>query len=162
MRSRSQLAILPMLFISVGCHSRGRTDQPQPRAADTRSEVVHIRVDIPVGDSIPVLMSALPPRAVAIRSDPDSVLLRVGDSLNLRSIRLIVLDSAGQALGRLPVFDVGRGAEGGTLPQAFRIVGFMQLVAVQPGADDLAIGVPAFQWRGTGAPPRSRIRVIVR
>lgn len=155
---RTRRFLLLTLASLAGCSSRGGTSRPQPQTGEV---VTTIPFEPPAAGAEPMLTAALPPAAAGVRLVPDSVVLRVGDTLGLRSVRLLAVDSSGAILGRLPLFDVSSGPMGGA-PRAIRISGFMEIVAARAGRDSIMLGVPAFQWQNSGPAPRAPLRIIVR
>jgi hypothetical protein len=92
-----------------------------------------------------------------LRLEPASIALRVGDTVLIRDrIRVLVIDSAGASLGRLPIYDSRLG------PGAVAMIGFGQLTALRPGTSEFEIRFPRLFWRGRDdPPPMARLRIDV-
>ena len=111
---------------------------------------------VPDGMMTPADTKALGPRFVALRVIPDSVSIRVGDTLAFDSIRLVAVDSAGRILGRLPVFDTRM--EG----TSARLLLFRGVTGVGPGVTLVVFDVPRpFWFRGDSARPVTQLKVSV-
>lgn len=101
-------------------------------------------------------LGALGARAAAVRAEPDSIVMRVGEVVTLDRIRLIVLDSAGAILGRARFsFGYQPGVVAFTRPDTLR--------AVAPGRVALELRVPleAQVGRAVHLPP-VLVSIVVR
>jgi hypothetical protein len=104
-------------------------------------------------------MAEIGPRIASLRAVPAELQVRPGDSLDLRqAVRVVALDSGGQALGTLPVSDrairPANGAANFSMPH--RILG------VREGEAQLTLSVPHAFWKDrTDARPSVSVPVRV-
>jgi hypothetical protein len=118
--------------------------------------VVRGTVRLPEGMMTPDAAKALGSRFVAARVIPDSVDLRVGDTLSFTTIQLVAIDSTGAILGRLPIFDTRMPAGAAVL------VLFRGARGGRPGVSTMTLGVPRpFWYRTDQAPPAAQLRINV-
>jgi hypothetical protein len=132
---------------------------PRLRAQDTtglRRTVERGTMPLPAGMMTPNDVRALGPRFVGVRVIPDSVSLRVGDTLAFDSIRLVAVDSAGRILGRLPIFDTHMNGS------SARLLLFRGLAAVRSGLTLVLFPVPRpFWFQADSTRPVTQLRVSV-
>jgi hypothetical protein len=147
-------ALLLSLLVVCGCSSR----QPAAQLVDRLPTRAFTTTDtVPMEEAGSASVDPLPPRVAGLRLIPDSVVLRVGDTLDLRTVQVLVVDSAGGTVRRLRFYNHG------SPPGAIRMVQMMRVAAAHPGTGVVGIEVPAFQWQVAGRPaPRAELRVIVR
>jgi hypothetical protein len=151
--SRIWYRALPLALLMTGGCSHHQSPAPQPRSGPV---LVVERARPSTDPRIRSLIEALPPSAVRLHLVPDSVGLHIGDTLDLRSIRVLVLDSAGTTLGRLPLANMH------VTPEAIRLIAGLRIVAVQPGRGEVSLQVPDFQWAGhVGPAPHAVFPVLV-
>jgi hypothetical protein len=100
--------------------------------------------------TLPVLDDAAS-RALAavvknIRAEPGTITLHVGQSVQLSTINVIVVDSAGKDRGRLIGFDFGipKGAAAEAVPR--------QITGKRPGTAVLTIHYPTTAWKARSDP----------
>src|SRR5689334_4302506 len=141
------LAVLLLAF--AACHR-------QPAVAH-RLEPVPVTREQLVTELSPQEAAALAPRAARIVVMPDSVAVAPGEAYSYAQLRVIVFDSAGNALGRLRIYDVSLD------PGSAELMGGRQLRGVHTGRSDMWIRFPQALWSGAGSvPPAVPLHVIVR
>ena len=126
-------------------------------AAIERAEAAH-RAEVDAHDEwLPAsTISALGSRAAAIRVEPDSFVLRVGEAVTLDRIRLLVIDSAGRLVGRSR-FSFG------FQPGVVAFVRPDSLKAVTPGRSIIEVKLPLEATVGQArALPPGRLVIVVR
>jgi hypothetical protein len=101
--------------------------------------------------TLPVLDQAatqsLVPVVKSIRAEPTAITIRVGQTVQLSTINVIVTDSSGKDRGRLIGFDFSslKGQPAEAIPR--------QIVGKRPGNAVLTIHYPQTVWKGRSDPP---------
>ncbi|MEO7043144.1 MAG: hypothetical protein ABI035_12855 [Gemmatimonadaceae bacterium] len=102
-------------------------------------------------------ISAVTAAARSLRLDPDSVLLRVGESYDLNRVRVYALDDATRVLGWYIM--VNRSIPYGVIQG----VADGRIVAARPGRDSVTERAPMWdEFGGVGPVPTAYLRFIVR
>ena len=149
---RSALPAVLGVVLLIGCVACHR----QPAVARVL-EPVPVTGEQLVTELTPQEPAALSPRAARIIVRPDSVTIAPGEAYSYAQLRVVVLDSSGNALGRLRVFDVS------LTPGAAQLAAGRQVRGIYPGRGELWIRFPPALWSGSGsAPPAIPLPIIVR
>ena len=150
MNSRYPLLLLAALLMAVS---------PELSAQDTTGvhrTVVRGTMRVPDGFMTPDAAKALGSRFVGVRLVPDSVAIRVGDTLLFDRVALLAVDSSGRVLGRLPIFNTRMPAG------AAEILLFRGALGDHPGLSVMTIGVPHPFWgRADAPPPAGQLKISV-
>ena len=99
-------------------------------------------------------LAALAPKVASLRAKPNSITLRVGQTVSLDSIKVTVLDSAGRVLGLLKGYDFGIPPNQPATAEPRKMTG------VRPGTTELAIRFPRNAWKAR-TDPRAEVKVKV-
>jgi hypothetical protein len=103
-------------------------------------------------------LATIASKASAIRVEPTSITLRVGETVGLDKLTVIVIDSAGGTRGRLAVFDfsIPPGQAASVMP--FKVTG------EKVGTTDLVIHFPRTPWTQArkDTRPEAKVRVVVK
>jgi hypothetical protein len=114
----------------------------------------------PSNDSARILPAAFPdifPRVASVRAVPSVVELKEGDRLDLRDVKLWVIDAEGQPLGHLAIFD--RSLE----PGAAVLDDRGGVIARHAGTSEAILSAPLWSASGgQGTAPYARLVVEVR
>ncbi|MEO7084327.1 MAG: hypothetical protein ABI442_17170 [Gemmatimonadaceae bacterium] len=100
---------------------------------------------------------ALVPVVKGIRVEPTTLTLRVGQTIELRTLNVIVVDSSGKDRGRLSGFDFGipKGQAAVAVPR--------KITGSRPGTAVLTIHYPTLAWKGRSDPrPAATVNVEVK
>ena len=98
------------------------------------------------------------PRATGLRATTDTVRLRVGEYVPPESFPLTMVDSAGQPLGPLPLYDLFVGTQG-----VVGISGLNGVVGKRAGVQRVTLGIPhAFRGGLRGPGPTAVLYFVVR
>jgi hypothetical protein len=113
------------------------------------------------GDLMPWQLGALAPRVGGLTATPAELRIEVGDTVRLAAdLRVTVVDSAGNALGRILSYDVM--LEPGAAALALDPVAGVAVAGLHPGESELRVAFPDEPWHPrTDAPPRLSIPVRV-
>lgn len=134
---QSLMRIVVTATFAAACHAPGGT-----------VSVVKPLVVVPaVGELSPGETAAIAPRVARLRLVPDSIVLAPGEVYSYGDLQVVVLDSAGAALGRLRVYDTRME------PGAAAMIGGRQLQGLHPGSSELMVRFPRALWSGGGDPP---------
>jgi len=168
-RSRSGRALVCAVFVGAGvagCRSGGSAAAVPVAASSgktvaTRRERLGALTAFAPGDLLPWQLSALAPRVGGLTAAPAELRITVGDTIRLGAgLRVTVVDSAGNALGRILTYDVA--LEPGAAVLALDPAGGIAVAGVHPGESVLRVGFPAEPWRPrTDAAPELSIPVRV-
>lgn len=153
---RSTFAVALAVVAAVACH---RAAQPtvgaQPRHVAYSIEGRVVRIDSSMIS--PMKLATLAPRVAALRLEPTTIALRVGDTVDVNStVHVLAIDSTGASLGRIPVYDSRM------MPGAAVLVGIGAVAGRRPGTSELVIGFPSMQWGRSDAPPTAVLVIEVR
>jgi len=95
--------------------------------------------------------------AKSLRVVPTSLTIKVGQHVNLDTLTVTVIDSAGRVRGRLAAFDfvnIKPGEPASVVPRT--------LTGVHPGTTELVIRYPKLGWKRPGLRPEAKVKVVVR
>ena len=108
-----------------------------------------------VADIAPDQLDAVGRRVMALRADPTTLTLRVGEKVNLSKIRVTAVDSSGRTIGRLVGFDfaIKPGEPASAYPR--------EVTGVRPGSTDLFVRYPRVNWKGAQPRPEAKLKVVV-
>ncbi len=157
MRNGRCISMITVMLSLAACQPRtAPSPAPEPRqVAGVIIQSVHTGET--TGTLTPADAQALGTRLSRLQLVPDSVTLRVGDTLDLMRIAVSATDSAGYVLGRLPIFDFGPMSG-----SAAAVGGFMRVVARAPGVSRLRVALPAPYWTDSSRPrPEAYLRIGV-
>ena len=102
-------------------------------------------------------LAALAPRVKSLRANPNTITLRVGQTVRLDSIKVTVLDSAGRVLGRLEGYDFGIQPNQAASAEPRKITG------VRPGTTELAVRFPRGAWKPRTDPrAEAKVKIVVK
>lgn len=152
------LVLLALLTASCAPAPPG-THEPAENArrvvrVDTTSERVAVGADN-VARAQRAIENA--PRAVELRATSDTVRLRVGEVLASGSLPLTMMDSAGEALGSLPMYEIRIGPEGIVTPEGLGVRG------ARAGVQSVTASIPRIMLGGrTGPAPSAVLHFVVR
>lgn len=97
------------------------------------------------------------PRAVQLRATSDTVHLRVGEVLASGSLPLTMVDSTGEPLGPLPMYEIRIGAEGIVTPEGLGVRG------ARAGVQSVTAYIPRIMLGGRPGPaPSAVLHFVVR
>lgn len=136
------------LALAGACHH-------QPVMSE-RIEPVLVPIDRLADELTPPQTAAIAPRVARILLLPDSITIAPGEAYSYEQLRVVAVDSAGTALGRLRVYDVSLD------PGAAQLIGARQLRGVHPGQGELWVMFPQALWSGGGDIPRVPLHITVR
>lgn len=106
---------------------------------------------------MPDALATVTPRVRALRADPDSVPLHVGETFALSRVRILAIGADGGVIGRYPVYDTHY-ANHAVRSERLGIV-----TAVRAGVDTVRFSAPLWaQNGGEGVAPATYVRFIVR
>jgi len=93
----------------------------------------------------------------SLRVEPTSLTIKVGQRVNLDTLTVTVIDSAGRVRGRLAAFDfvnIKPGEPASVVPRT--------LTGVHPGTTELVIRYPRLGWKRPDPRPEAKVKVVVR
>jgi hypothetical protein len=102
-------------------------------------------------------MQALMPVVKNIRVEPGTITIRVGQTVQLRTISVIAVDSSGKDRGRLSAYDfkILKGQPAEAVPR--------QITGKRPGTALLTVHYPTSAWKGRSDPrPEATVNVVVK
>jgi len=134
--------MVPVVAIALAgaCHHRPVLTE--------RIEPVLVLMDRSADELTPDQTAAISPRVARILLLPDSITIAPGETYSYEKLRVVAVDSAGTALGRLRVYDVALD------PGAAHLIGARELVGAHPGESDLWVKFPRALWSGGSEIPR--------
>jgi hypothetical protein len=104
----------------------------------------------------PTQVIALVPKVKAIKADPTTLTLHVGETVSLGRITVTVIDSAGRTAGALIGYDfaIKPGEPATAMPR--------QVTGVRPGTTELAILYPRSAWTARKDPrAETKVKIVV-
>jgi hypothetical protein len=167
-RSRIGRALVCAVFVGAsvaGCRSAGSSAAvpPGPPSGDTvttRRERLGTLTEFVPGDLMPWQLSALAPRVGGLSAAPAELRISAGDTIRLGAgLRVTVVDSAGNSLGRILTYDVA--LEPGAAVLALDPAAGIAVAGRSPGESALRISFPAEPWRPR-TDPRPELSIPVR
>jgi hypothetical protein len=138
---RHALAIAALL-VPCALAAQGRSATPTPANA------------LKVLD--PNEMIAIAPKVRAIKAEPATLTLHVGETVGFDRITVSVIDSSGRARGRLLGYDFGikPGEPATAVPR--------QVAGVRPGTTELTIRYPRSSWKARTDPRvETKVKIVV-
>lgn len=108
--------------------------------------------DIPVQD-----LPAVASRVYRLRATPSTITMRVGQTVELDSIKVTAIDGLGHVIGRLHAFDFGikPGEPVSVVPR--------HMIGTRAGTTELTVRYPRSAWGARTAPrPFVTVRVVVK
>jgi hypothetical protein len=93
----------------------------------------------------------------SLRVEPASLTIKVGQRVNLDTLMVTVIDSAGRVRGRLAAFDfvnIKLGEPASVVPRT--------LTGLRPGTTELVIRYPRLGWKRADLRPEAKVKVVVR
>ena len=115
---------------------------------------VRVETRTSVADIDPNELSLLALKVRAIRAEPTTITLRVGQTISLDAIKVVVVDSAGKVRGRL------RGYDFSIKPNEPATAVPRQVTGVRAGTTELTIRYPRTAWKAR-SDPRAEVKVKV-
>jgi hypothetical protein len=115
----------------------------------------------PVGPVIPDIamdkMGAVADKVHSLRATPTTITMRVGQTIQLDSVRVYAVDANGHDIGRLRAFNFGiRNGEPATIVPR-------QFTGVRPGTTQLRVSYPSAPWGNrTGQRPAAIVKIVVK
>lgn len=91
-----------------------------------------------------------------LRVEPESLVMRIGDTVDMATLRVLAVDSAGGALGRLQVYDRS------LTPGAALLTGYSRITAIGHGVGLLIIRPQGAMWDAARPRPAVHVRIVVR
>ncbi len=101
-------------------------------------------------------LTAMAPVVRALRAEPGTITLRVGQSMSLDALTVVVVDTAGHDRGKIVGFDFGipPGSAAEVVPRT--------IVGKRPGTATLTVRFPSAAWKGRTNPrPATTVKVTV-
>ena len=95
--------------------------------------------------------------AKSLRIEPTSLTIKVGQRVNLDTLKVTVFDSAGRVRGRLAAFDfvnIKPGEPASVVPRT--------LTGVHPGTTELVVRYPKLGWKRADPRPEAKVNVVVK
>jgi hypothetical protein len=102
-------------------------------------------------------LAAVAGRVRALRATPASITMRVGQTIELDSVRVFAIDANGRDIGRIRAFDFG------IKPNEPATAVPRKVMGVRPGITTLRVSYPTAPWgRRPGERPAATVRIVVK